>query len=402
MIGSNERVIRKKVLVMTSTFPRWAGDHGPRFVFELCRHLCTDFDVTVLAPHAPGAKTNEILDGIRVVRFRYFFEWGESLAYQAGILPNLRSNPLRYVLVPGFLVLQFIALIRLLHQQKFSAIHAHWLIPQGFVATVSRFLLPNRPPLLITVHGSDLHSLRSTLFLSLQRFVMARCDSLVAVSAAMKSQALGLGAKPEATFVASMGIDTSSVFTPSQKIVRTTNEVLYVGRLSTQKGLNLLIRAMPKVLSVYPDCKLRIVGQGPSLPEMQAMAEDSGIAGNVSFLGPMASIDLAQIYREAALLVFPSISEEGFGLVCVEAMACECPVIAANQPATREIINDGVTGVLFNQGDWDDLACQIITLLNNPALRCRIGINGRKSVTQHFDWKIISGKYRELLNNIIL
>ena len=130
MIGSNERVIRKKVLVMTSTFPRWAGDHGPRFVFELCRHLCTDFDVTVLAPHAPGAKTNEILDGIRVVRFRYFFEWGESLAYQAGILPNLRSNPLRYVLVPGFLVLQFIALIRLLHQQKFSAIHAHWLIPQ--------------------------------------------------------------------------------------------------------------------------------------------------------------------------------------------------------------------------------------------------------------------------------
>ena len=114
MISHNERTERKKILVMTSTFPRWKGDHAPNFVFELCLHLSSDFEITVLAPHAPGASTDEIIDGIRVARFRYFFEWGESLAYNGGILPNLRSNPLRYAIVPGFLLLQLIALIRLL------------------------------------------------------------------------------------------------------------------------------------------------------------------------------------------------------------------------------------------------------------------------------------------------
>lgn len=401
MISHNERTERKKILVMTSTFPRWKGDHAPNFVFELCLHLSSDFEITVLAPHAPGASTDEIIDGIRVARFRYFFEWGESLAYNGGILPNLRSNPLRYAIVPGFLLLQLIALIRLLKQENYSAIHAHWLVPQGFIATISRYVLTQRPPLLITIHGSDLHALRGSLFSSLQRFVINRCDILATVSSAMKNRAMDLGAKPEATVIASMGIDSTSTFSPSKSISRNTHELLYVGRLSEGKGLGQLIRAVPTVLSSYPDCKLSIVGHGPELDRLQSLTRELGISGNIEFLGPLSHSDLAKIYQRACLLVFPSISDEGFGLVCIEAMACECPVIAAELPATKEIIKDGETGLLFRGSDEADLPRKIIALLGNPTLRNFLAKNGRNSVTHRFNWKTVSQHYKSLLNRIV-
>ncbi len=63
-----------KILVLTTTFPRWRGDTDPPFVFELCRRLAGNFDVTVLAPHFPGSASEENMDGIRVVRFRYSFK----------------------------------------------------------------------------------------------------------------------------------------------------------------------------------------------------------------------------------------------------------------------------------------------------------------------------------------
>ena len=72
---------RKKILVLTSTFPRWKDDVEPPFVYELCRRLSETFLVHVLAPHTSGAAIEEQLDGIQVTRYRYFFSRWESLAY---------------------------------------------------------------------------------------------------------------------------------------------------------------------------------------------------------------------------------------------------------------------------------------------------------------------------------
>ena len=99
---------RPRLLVLASTFPRWAGDTEPRFVERLSYELAGSFDVVVLAPHTRGAKRQETMASngrsIEVRRFRYFPERFETLAYDGGMLSRVRRNPLRLLVLPFFLV----------------------------------------------------------------------------------------------------------------------------------------------------------------------------------------------------------------------------------------------------------------------------------------------------------
>ncbi|HNI66344.1 MAG TPA: hypothetical protein PLK97_11435, partial [Pseudomonadales bacterium] len=113
---------RPAILVLSSTFPRWPGDHEPPFVLELSRRLAERFDVWLLAPHAPGARRQEQMAGIEVERFRYAPDRLEQLAYQGGILARLKQQPWRWLLVPLFITAQWWALHRLLRRQHFDAI----------------------------------------------------------------------------------------------------------------------------------------------------------------------------------------------------------------------------------------------------------------------------------------
>ena len=127
---------RKKIIVLTSTFPRWKNDTDPPFVYELSRRLVPQLDIYVLTPNYPGALQDEIMDGMEVHRFRYFYKRFERLAGSAGILPTLKKNKLYYLLIPFFVLAEFWALLRLVRKIKPDVVHAHWLIPQGLVAAM--------------------------------------------------------------------------------------------------------------------------------------------------------------------------------------------------------------------------------------------------------------------------
>ncbi|MBP7233311.1 MAG: glycosyltransferase, partial [Syntrophaceae bacterium] len=147
---------RPRVLVLTSTFPRWENDPEPAFVFELSRRLTEKFEVTVLSPRTPGSKRREDIAGLRVIRFPYFFNRWEKLAmHGGGILNQLKTNPVYYLMIPFFLLGQLWAVVRLLRNQRFDLIHAHWLIPQGFIAALSLLMTGKKIPLLCTSHGGD-------------------------------------------------------------------------------------------------------------------------------------------------------------------------------------------------------------------------------------------------------
>jgi len=94
---------KPRLLVLTSTFPRWPGDKEPPFVYELSKRLTTDYEVHVLAPHAPGAALEEQYDNLQITRFRYCFERYQTLTYGGGILANLKQRRWRYLLIPLFL-----------------------------------------------------------------------------------------------------------------------------------------------------------------------------------------------------------------------------------------------------------------------------------------------------------
>ncbi len=141
----------KRVLVLASTFPRWQGDSEPAFVEYLSLQLALYHHVHILAPHTKGAAVHELWKGeyaskdrpthsIEVFRFRYFFKAGQTLAYNGGILANLSRHPIKFALVPFFVLFQLLSIARLYHRFHYDVIHAHWIIPQGFLATCLIYL----------------------------------------------------------------------------------------------------------------------------------------------------------------------------------------------------------------------------------------------------------------------
>lgn len=395
---------RKKVLVLTSTFPRWVGDKEPPFVFELCRRLGDRFDVLVLAPHADGAKCSENMAGINVVRFRYFPARWERLAYQGGILANLKRSHWCYFLLPFFFISQLAALWRIFRHQRIDAIHAHWIIPQGLTVAIAGMFMKNMPPWICTSHGGDLLGLNGWLLSLIKRQVIRSSSLLTVVSKAVADCALSLGAKAEQLRTISMGVDTRECFAPSTTTVRSDSELLFVGRLVEKKGVTYLLDAMPEIIRQCPDVHLSIVGNGPEESALKLQADRLGITHAVTFLGSLSNSEIPELYRRAAVFVAPSIAteqgdQEGLGLVLVEALACECPVVTSDLPAIRDVVTDGISGLICRQRDSADLAVKVCSLLACADLRDKLGKAGRQHV-QHFDWATVSERYAALIDEL--
>jgi glycosyltransferase involved in cell wall biosynthesis len=341
-----------RVLVLTSTFPRWENDPEPAFIFELCRRLMSGYDITVLAPRTPGGKLRETISGIKVVRYPYFFNRWENLAmHGGGILNKLKSTPIYYLTVPFFLFGQLLALVRLLRHERFDLIHAHWLIPQGFVSALSLLIMRKKIPLLCTSHGGDLFALRGTFLQLMKRWIMNRSQGVTVVSQTMKNKVVDMGIAPNKVQVISMGVDLKYLFTPDPKIVRSSHELLFVGRLVEVKGLTVLLKAMPRVLAKCPAISLTVAGAGPLETELRELATCLDISDKVVFNGMRTQLQLPELYRRATLAVFPFVVtrsgiQEGFGLVVVEAMGCECPVISGDLPAIHDTVIHDVNGLL--------------------------------------------------------
>lgn len=397
---SNATPRKKRVLVLTSTFPRWAGDKEPPFVFELCRRLSDGYEIHVLTPHAPGAARVERIDGVKVRRFRYCFTAWETLAYEGGILARLKQNRWRYALVPCFFIGQVIALVRLLRRERFDLIHAHWLIPQGLAAVLAGRLAKS-PPLLCTSHGGDLFALKSRLAKRIKRWVMGRSAALTVVSQAMRDAVIAEGVAAHKLHVIPMGVDLTTRFIPSRQ-PREAKSLLFVGRLVEKKGVRYLIEALPQVLLHHPGTHLCIAGSGPEEVHLKQFVSRLGLHARVKFLGNVDNAHLPALYQRCEILVFPSIvagsgDQEGFGLVPVEAMGCECVVIATDLPAMRDFIIDGETGAVVRQRDSQMLAEKITHLLDHPEIARSIGVRGRQFVLQRYDWSSIARHYAILI-----
>ena len=399
---------RPRILVVTSTYPRWENDPGPAFVFELSRRLTASFEITVLAPRSPGSKSQEYMAGLNVIRFSYFFKHLEKLAtHSGGILSRLRANPFYFLLVPFFLIGQLLALIHLLRRRQFDLIHAHWLIPQGLSVVIVQTLIQRSIPLLCTSHGGDLFALRGRMFHCLKRSVIKRSRALTVVSQVMKKIVVEMGVSTDKVHVIPMGVDLAQRFTPDSTVRRRGDELLFVGRLVEKKGLRVLLEAMPTVLSEHPATILTVAGTGPLERALRKMARQLNISHKVNFLGMVAQSELPALYRRATIAVFPFVvaksgDQEGFGLVQVEAMGCECPVIASDLPAIHDIIEDGKNGKLVPSGNSQALSRTIDKLLFDHELRKKLAREGRKSVLRQFDWKMIIEGYSRLYCRLTL
>ena len=391
--------------MLTSTFPRRKGDVEPPFVYELCRRLTANFFVHVLAPHTVGSAAEEQVDGIQVTRYRYFISRWESLAYHGGILANLKQNFLRYLLIPFFLLGQLVALVRLLHNCRYDCIHAHWLIPQGLIAIFALLFIKSEPPVVVTSHGGDLFGLKGSVFNRLKRYVAQRSAAVTVVSHTMRDVLQELRIADSRINVIPMGVDLQKLFTPPVKH-QATGVILFVGRLVEKKGLKYLIEAMPSIMGKHSNATLKIVGDGQEKEKILERILELGIGEHVEFLGAAANETLTEIYHSSDVVVFPSVvaddgDREGFGLVLVEALGCECATIVSDLPAMRDIIRDDKSALVVPQKDSVQLAEKICLLLEDDTLRQNLGEQGRAYVLKRFDWEIITSQYKELIRSVI-
>lgn len=388
---------RPVALVLASTYPRWRGDPEPGFVHELCRRLTACFDVIALVPDAPGADASGVLDGVEVIRYRYAPSRLETLVNDGGIVTNLRRSKWKLLLVPGFILAQAWRAWRLTRTRKIDAVHAHWLLPQGLIAA----LLPGIP-FVVTSHGADLYALRGRLLNTLKRFVIRKSSATTVVSGAMRKTLLDMGADVGKVSVLSMGVDISQHFIPNPHVPRSTDEILFVGRLVEKKGVHFLLRAMPEILRRYPSAYLTIVGFGPEERSLQALASALDLGDKARFLGAVQQSELPTLYQRAALFVAPFVEavsgdQEGLGLVVMEALGCECPVVVGDVPAMAEIFGTHLCEVVVDPKDTAVLASRVVRALSDPSATRDLTAKIRTAVGERFSWDTVAAGYTELL-----
>ena len=397
----------RSILVLTSTYPRWQGDTEPAFVHFLCRRLTGKYRVIVLAPHYPGSLGKETVEGVLVYRFRYFFPFAENLAYNGGIIANLKNNILKWLLVPFFLASQSFHMLLLARKYKVSLIHAHWIIPQGLLAVLCRQLrlVSKHTGILCTSHGGDLFSLQGGALQMLKRYTLRHCDHATVVSTAMRDRLENMRCSTENISVQSMGVDLTTQFIPDKNAIK-TRDIIYVGRLVEKKGVTTLIDSNNILKKDYPDLTVTIVGDGPERSSLAQQCQQLGIDKQVEFMGSIPNNRVPEFYQSAKIAVVPSIvaadgDQEGLGLVAVEALGCGCATIVSDLPALSDVVKHGDNGLVFGAGDAVQLQDRIDAVLSNESLYNHLTGNGRQSVIDKFDWHRVGARYLAIMEQCI-
>ncbi|MCD6518469.1 MAG: glycosyltransferase family 4 protein [Anaerolineae bacterium] len=181
---------------------------------------------------------------------------------------------------------------------------------------------------------------------------------------------------------------------PHEKIV------LYVGRIVYEKGVRILVQAIPKVLHDVPEAKFVIAGKGPELANIQALAEELGVSQKVYMPGFIDNDERNRLYKVADCAVFPSLYEP-FGIVALEAMAARTPVVVSEVGGLREVVRHGETGITIYPNDPDSCAWGIIHTLQHPEWARQRVENAYQEVLTVYNWDSIAARTIEVYQRIV-
>jgi glycosyltransferase involved in cell wall biosynthesis len=320
-----------RILVLTTSYPRGRDDVAGVFVRDAVEHLrAAGLDMRVVSPAS-------------------FSHLG--IAYGDGIVANVRRKPWLALLIPLFL-LSFARAARRA-ARGVEVVHAHWL-PSALPA------LATGKPFVVQLWGTDVELARRAPWAF--RWLLRRAQLVLSPSQALAVAARELGARD--VRVIPSGVDIpADVAAPAEP-----PHVLYVGRLSEEKGVPELLEAtngLPRV----------VVGDGPLR---------DGVPEAVGFVPPS---ELGPYYERAAVVVCPS-RREGYGVVAREAMAYGRPVVASAVGGLLDAVEDGVTGLLVPPRDPAALRAALERLLADRALCDRLGEAARARARERYSWEV--------------
>lgn len=238
-----------------------------------------------------------------------------------------------------------------------------------------------------------------TLVLHLLLRVSCRFSKVVALSNHIKDRAKHYGAH-NIKVIPVYGVDTS-VFKSiprvgdglRKKYDLVGKKVIFTAsRLSPEKGVDYVIRALVKIKKGVPNAMLVIAAKGPYRSFLESLVVQLNLKDSVIFMGELPKNELPSYHNMADVFVMPSF-KEGLGFNALEAMACEKPVVATNVGGIKDSVIDGVTGLMVKPRDADALAQAVIHILNNPSLANALKKNGRKHVINNFEESVVSKSF---------
>ena len=329
--------------VLTHNYPRFRGDFSGIFVEALCEEFAAQQQqVTVWMPHDPAY--NRPLNGaVNLNPYRYV--WPENLhrlGYMRSMKADLALSTEAYSLGPLMLVAGIGAILRRARRTKPAVLHAHWLLPNGFMgAVVSRML---GIPLVISVPGSDAQIAQANpLFKNMAKIAMWQASLLTANSDDLRDAVVDVGANRERFDLIIYGTDPNKLHPDSTgvadlrarlQIPNNAVVLLAVGRMVPKKGFDVLLKAMAEPLLAGAELAGQpvvtvLIGEGDYWAEWQAIGQQLGIADRLRWVGNVPIDEIGVYYNLADVLVNPAVRMPVGGLnVCVlDAMSCGKPVV---------------------------------------------------------------------------
>lgn len=402
-----------KILVLTSSFPRFKTDWWQQAILSIYSNMDKKkYDITVIAPSSPGAKSRENIDGIDVKRFYYFYPpYWQLLTSGEGVLyTSKKSRFLGKIQIVTFVLAELFSTIFTLAKKDFDVIHANWIIPQGLVAIIAKFIF--RKPVVVTVHGTDIFALKKLNFL--KAFIIKYADYCTTNSSATYEASYKIYPSEKIKLIP-MGVELNT-FDPKHKDVKwkkgfgeNAKIIMGVGRLIKWKGFEYLVKAFPYVLNKFPEAKLIIIGKGPEEENIKKLALKLNlkIGKNIFFPEHFPTSKMPGIYAACDIVVSPSITnsqtgeKEGQGNVVLEARASGVPIVASRSGGLIDTIDGVSTGLLFEERDYKELSEKIIYLLSSKAVWKKFSENGLKLVRERYSWKITARSFGQLYDKVI-
>ena len=368
-----------KTLLITENFPPKSGGSG-RWFWELYSRL-PHTEYSVLAGEWKDTNSFDIASGLSISRYTLSSpEWGV------------------ISLTGAWFYLKTIWHIRKqIKQQNITNLHCGRVLPEGVMAWILNLFTGISYS--CYVHGEDLEtaaSSREQNFLCkhvIKRATKIICNSHNSASLVAK---FGEAARRKAV-VLHPGVD-SSKFVPAEPNAEIRaglnwldkKVVLTVGRLQARKGQDMMIKAMPDILSNIPNFHYAIIGNGEEKQALTTLVNNLNLQEHVQFFSEISDLKMLTCYQQCDLFILPNRTIdndiEGFGMVLVEAQSCGKPVVAGDSGGTSETMKVGHSGTIIDATNPQNIAKEMINLFKDEQKLIAMGANGRKHVLQHLDW----------------
>ena len=385
-----------KVLMLTTSFPLSKKSISGIFIRHLVTHFPENIKVNVLIPGSTYPIDQDINENYKLTCFRYAPLSWQILTHQPGGLPaSLEKNRNLLFLLPIMFLSMLISCLRL--SKYADIIHANWGI-NGVIAGIAGYI--TRTPVITTLRGTDVKRIQ---FSVIDRFLLKLCfitnKKIVSVSSAIQKLMIENFPKWADKFVTipnGVGQEFLNI-TASGRNQQSILNLTSIGNLTSQKGVKIILKAAAKINT--DNIRLTIIGDGPEKQLLKDQVHKLGLSDQVSFKGSISHEIIPKYLKNTDIFILASFSE-GRPNVVLEAMAAGVPVIASDIDGVRELICNKKNGLLFEPGNFEQLAVQIEKLNNDPELRYQLGQAGKNFIIQNgLTWDNAALCYSELYSS---